>query len=99
MAQPRTWVAACLLVLLVTACAGDEPDAEAAGEQAELSAVAVYGRHAAVRGKVDVRITNEGRSEVVVESYQVRHPMFEVVPADDRSSRLPPDGRERIVPV
>lgn len=99
MAQPRAWVAAGLLVLLATACSADQPAAEADGEQAGLSAVAVYGRHAAVRGKVDVRITNEGRSEVVVVSYQVRHPMFDVVPPDDRSSRLPPDGRERIVPV
>lgn len=85
---------------LLAACGSAAPAPPAAPVAVpELSAEAVYGRHAAVRGKVDVRIANDGADEVVVERYQVRHPLFEVVPPYDRRSALPPDGRARIVPV
>lgn len=67
--------------------------------QPGLSARSVYGRHAAVRGKVDVRIANRGPRELQVRRLQVRHPMFAQVPAYDRETPLPADGRERIVPV
>lgn len=87
------------LLALLAACGSAAPAAPAAVPEPELSAEAVYGRHAAVRGKVDVRIANGGADEVVVERYQVRHPLFEVVPPYDRRSALPPDGRARIVPV
>lgn len=62
----------------------------AATEVVGLSAVAVYGRHAAVRGKVDVRVTNEGDREVSLVSYQVRHPLYEEVPPTERESRVAP---------
>lgn len=52
-----------------------------------------------MRGKVDVRIANDGPELAEVDSYQVRHPQFEVVPAVQRRSRLPADGKTRIVPV
>ena len=34
-----------------------------------------------------------------VAAYQVRHPMFAVVPPTERATPLPPDGEERITPV
>ena len=94
-----------VVVALLAACGSSTPAAvpDSAPTEPELTAEAVYGRHAAVRGKVDVRIANDGANdgadEVVVERYQVRHPLFEVVPAYDRRSALPTDGRPRIVPV
>jgi hypothetical protein len=93
-------VAAAVTSLLATSCTDDATTPAPADEpDVELSAVSVYGRHAAVRGKVDVRIANEGASDVEVDSYQVRHPLFEIVPATDRPSTLPNDGQARIVPV
>jgi hypothetical protein len=96
----RRTASACALVVLAAGCASDSP-ANACGREAEpqLSAVAVYGRHAAVRGKVDVRIANEGPQEVHVETYRIQHPLFESVPTSRRDSRLPADGARRIVPV
>ena len=89
---------AVVLALLAAGCAGDvEP---AGGDDApQLSAVSVYGRHAAVRGKVDVRIANAGPGPVEIEAYRVEHPLFEPVAPFARRSRLPGDGKARIVPV
>lgn len=70
-----------------------------AAEDLGLSAVAVYGRHAAVRGKVDVRVDNDGPRPVSVEQLQIRHPMFAPLPPTSRQTRLPDDGDPRIVPV
>lgn len=92
-------VLACLPTGCATTPADDDVAAAPTAEELALSATAVYGRHAAVRGKVDVRIANEGAEPVEVESYQVRHPQFDVVPAAQRRSRLPADGKPRIVPV
>jgi hypothetical protein len=85
-------------VLLLTGCSADD-DAQAAPDEPQLSAVSVYGRHAAVRGRVDVRLANGGDRAVDVEALRVDHPMFAAVPALQRRSTLPPDGRARIVPV
>jgi hypothetical protein len=98
----RAGSALCVLALLAAGCTGPsaEPARGGAGaDQPHLSAVAVYGRHAAVRGKVDVRIANLGPGPAEIERYRVEHPMFAPVPAVDRRSVLPPDGRLRIVPV
>lgn len=89
-------VSSCVAAMLIGGCgAGDDGTAlpaapSSAVEAVELSAAAVYGRHAAVRGKVDVRLTNEGEREVEVVSYRVRHPMWEQVPATQRESRVAP---------
>lgn len=100
--QLRVAAAVCLLVL-VAGCSGSSSPAEPArAEQAqlpELSAVAVYGRHAAVRGKVDVRLVNDGPGPAEVETLRLEHPLFEPVEVLERRSTLPPDGQERIVPV
>jgi hypothetical protein len=95
-----------LVALLAAGCAAEPPRAEppraapvAGLADPQLSATAVYGRHAAVRERVDVRLANEGAEPVDVERLQVRHPLFAPVPALARSSSLPPDGRARIVPV
>lgn len=84
-----------LTVLLLTGCGSAGP----AEPPPELSAVSIYGRHAEVRGRVDVRIANAGPGPVEIERYRVEHPMFEPVPPLVRTSRLPPDGRSRLVPV
>lgn len=91
----------CALVLLAAGCAGQQPadPVRVDAVEPQLTAVAVYGRHAAVRGKVDVRIANLGQAPVEVEHYRVEHPLFEPVPAHARRSNLPPDGEARIVPV
>lgn len=95
-----TKAAAALAVVVLAGCQAPARDTTApAVADGQLSAVAVYGRHAAVRGKVDVRITNRGPGTVRIESYQVRHPMFDVVAPAARSSTLPDDRDERIVPV
>ena len=65
----------------------------------QLEVAAEYGRHAAVQGKVDLYVANRGSEPVEVASYQVAHPMFERLPAVPRTSLLPPDGRQRIVPI
>jgi hypothetical protein len=89
-----------LLASGVAGCASAEQSRSGPrAQELALSATAVYGRHAAVRGKVDVRIANRGAEVVEVESYQVRHPQFERVPPAQRRSRLPADGEPRIVPV
>ena len=59
----------------------------------------MYGRHSAVRGKVDLRLANHGPDVVQVERFQVRSPLFAEVPPYDRRSTLDADGEERIVPV
>lgn len=102
--QQRAAAAACALTLLAAGCASGTRSAERAGDAAQaadpqLSATSVYGRHAAVRGRVDVRLVNDGDRPVDVASLRVEHPMFAPVPALARSSALPPDGRPRIVPV
>lgn len=84
-----------LAVLVVTGCAASP----SAAPEVRLTAASEYGRHAAVQGKVDLYIANVGAAPVDVASYQVRHPMFEVVPATERASTLPADGRELITPV
>ena len=100
--QLRLAVAACLL-LPAAACSGADSASEPArAEQArlpELSATAVYGRHAAVRGRVDVRLANAGPAAAEVEHLRIEHPMFAAVEVLERTSTLPPDGRARIVPV
>ncbi|MFP5218618.1 MAG: hypothetical protein ACLGIG_02615 [Actinomycetes bacterium] len=58
-----------------------------------------YGRHAAVRAKVDVLIANSGSEPVNVTTWQIRHPLFEPIPPVERESVLPADGATRIVPV
>lgn len=103
MAAART-AAALTALALFTGCAADpsaDPpdDQPAATEQPQLSAVSVYGRHAAVRGRVDVRIANQGGTPVEIASYRIEHPLFELVPVLERTSTLPADGRARIVPV
>lgn len=101
MGSIRPGGAAALLLALLLGCA--PPSATTAGvttdDQPQLSATSVYGRHAAVRGRVDVRLANDGEQPVDVETLQVEHPMFAPVPALQRSSTLPPDGQPRIVPV
>lgn len=97
--MPARCTAALCALLLVAAC-GDAPERAQPGADAlGLSAVAVYGRHSAVRGKVDVRIANAGASPVELVSLQLRSPLYAEVPPTDRASTLPPDGRPRIVPV
>lgn len=92
----RRAVAAAALLLL-SGCASGASSSSA--EDLGLSAVAVYGRHAAVRGKVDVRLDNDGTRPLRVESVQVRHPLFARLPPTQRRSRIPADGDPRIVPV
>ena len=87
--------AAAGLALLVTACGG----AGAAAPDLGLQVASEYGRHAAVQGKVDLYVTNTGSGEVAVDGYQVRHPMFEVLPMTPRTSLLPNDGQHRVVPI
>lgn len=79
--------------------AGPGTGGQPADDEVALRAESSYGRHAAVRGKVDIRIANDSDQQVEVVAWQVRHPLFEVVPPTDRPSSVPPDGRERIVPV
>ena len=93
----RLSVVALLLASCACSAGTDEPDRAGAGPQ--LQAASVYGRHSTVRGKVDVRIANEGEAPVEVERWQVRHPMFGDVAPVERPSTLVPDGVERIVPV
>ncbi len=88
-----------LVVLLISTACGDVAGRAPVGDEPQLTAVSVYGRHAAVRGKVDVRIANHGQAVVEVESYRVEHPMFASLAAHERRSTLPADGRARIVPV
>jgi hypothetical protein len=78
--------------VLVAGCAPAAPEVR-------LTAASEYGRHAAVQGKVDLYVANRGTVPVEVVAYQVRHPMFEVVPATERASTLPPGGQELITPV
>jgi hypothetical protein len=81
-----------LAAVLVAGCAPAAPEVR-------LTAASEYGRHAAVQGKVDLYVANRGTAPVEVVGYQVRHPMFELVPATERASTLPPDGQELITPV
>lgn len=85
------------VLLAVPACSSDPDDA--AGDQPTLSAVASYGRHAAVRGKADVLVSNSGDEPLRVLSWQIRHPLFERVPPSARESVVSADGVARIVPV
>lgn len=94
---PRTLPLAVAAVVLLAGCGGTPEPAGA--DDLGLSAVAVYGRHAAVRGKVDVRLDNDGRRALRLERLQVRHPLFATVPPTTRSSTIPADGEPRIVPV
>lgn len=102
MAAART-AAALIALAVLTGCApdagGSQSAAPAAAEQPQLTAVAVYGRHAAVRGRVDVRIANHASGPVEIARYRIEHPLFEPVPVLERTSTLPADGRARIVPV
>lgn len=103
MAAAARTAAALTTLALLPGCASDPsadpPAGQPAAEPAQLSAVSVYGRHAAVRGRVDVRIANHGSTPVEIAGYRVEHPLFEPVPVLERTSTLPPDGRARIVPV
>lgn len=94
----------CALSVLLAAGCVSSPDDDTTGPalgpaEPQLSATSVYGRHAAVRGRVDVRLANDGEQPVEVETLRVEHPMFTPVPVLERTSTLPPDGRPRIVPV
>jgi hypothetical protein len=55
-----------------------------------LTAVGTYDRHARVTGRVQVALANRGPAPVEVVRFQVRHPMFATVPAEDRESVLRP---------
>jgi len=96
-AVSRLLVAA--LLVSSCACSGVADETGGAGAGPQLQAASVYGRHAAVRDKVDVRIANDGEDPVEVERWQVRHPMFDEIAPVERPSTLVPDGEERIVPV
>ena len=97
--MPARRALAAVVLALCTSCAGTSPAPAADADRLGLSAVAVYGRHAAVRGKVDVRLINDGRAPVEVASLQLRTPLYETVPALQRASMLPPDGEPGVVPV
>lgn len=84
---------------MLAGCAAEPAPAAPAADEPELTAVALYGRHAAVRGRADIRIANRGPGTVELEHYRVEHPLFARVDRLPRRSTLPPDGRERIVPV
>ena len=77
----------------------EQATAEVPVDLPSLSAVAVYGRHAEARGKVDVRMRNAGSGDVEVETWQLRHPMVESVPAVTRRSRLPGGGDVVVRPL
>ena len=87
------------LLLLVPACGSDVDEPAAAPAAPEISAYSVYGRHSAVRGKVDLRLANRGPDVVQVERFQVRSPLFAEVAPYERPSELLADGEESIVPV
>jgi hypothetical protein len=92
--------------VVLAACDGGTPRAAEqspapaeAGPALQLEATSGYGRHAAVRAKADVRLVNRGDSEVELSSLQVRHPLFDQLPAAPRRTVLPPDGEVHLVPV
>ena len=96
-----SWRACALgLLLLAPGCASDPAAPTApAGPDPQIAAFSVYGRHSAVRGKVDLRLANRGPDVVEVERFQVRSPLFATVAPYDRPSELVADGQESIVPV